>query len=156
MKVASDDRHLFFSTGDRLLISRSLAGTFPNYEAVLPREHTKRLDLDTDQVRAAVKRVSLLASEQSGAVRLLLDKGRLEITSSGGEYGEAAEVLDARNDHEPVRIGFNYHYLLDFFEAVKGAARIRLSLKDEQSAVEFQPVEDQGYQYRYALMPLQL
>lgn len=157
VQIASDETHIFFTVGDRLLISRMVTGTYPSYEAVVPRENNKVLELDSDQVRAAVRRVALLASEQSNAVRLLLEKDRLEIASSGGEYGEATEILDGRNEHESVKIGFNYHYLADFFDVLKRGGRIRLALKDDQSAVEFRPIEEQnGCQYRYVVMPLRL
>ena len=69
ISITSDQRHMFFSVGYRLLISRLLTGTFPNYDSVLPRENNKILELDRDQVRAALRRVSLLASVQSNAVR---------------------------------------------------------------------------------------
>jgi DNA polymerase III subunit beta len=157
VQITSDEKHIFFTIGDRLLISRMLTGMYPNYEAVLPRENNKVLELDTDQVRTAVRRVALLASEHSNAVRVLLEKDRLEIASSGGEYGEATEILDGRNEHEPVKIGFNYRYLLDFFEVLKRGERIRMALKDDQSAVEFRPVDEEpGSQYRYVLMPLRI
>ena len=157
VQIASDEKHIFFASGDRLLISRMVTGTFPNYEGVLPGENNKVVELDTDQIRAAVRRVALLANEQSNAVRVLLDQDRLEIASSGGEYGEAMEVLDARNDHEPVRIGFNYRLLVDFFEVLDKGGRVRMALKDDQSAVEFRPIEEEnGCQYRYVVMPLRL
>ncbi len=39
VKFAGDENHLFFQFGDRLLISRKLTGTFPDYERVLPKDH---------------------------------------------------------------------------------------------------------------------
>jgi len=42
----SDDSHLFFRAGERLLISRMLTGQFPNYEAVLPRENNKHVVIE--------------------------------------------------------------------------------------------------------------
>lgn len=45
--IASNNSHLFFSIGGRLLISRMLTGQFPNYETVLPRENTKAVQLDS-------------------------------------------------------------------------------------------------------------
>jgi DNA polymerase III sliding clamp (beta) subunit (PCNA family) len=53
-------------------------------------------------------------------------------------------------------IGFNYHYLLDFFVAVAKAGAVRMELKDEQSAVQFCPVDQATYAYRYILMPLRV
>src|SRR5690349_2808388 len=70
------------------------AACFPNYEAVLPRENDKVAEFDGELVTAAIRRVALLADERSQALRLQLEQGRLEISSSGGDYGEANEVVD--------------------------------------------------------------
>ena len=152
--VSRDDSHLFFSVGGRLLISRQLSGQFPNYEAVLPSENDKVVELDTELVSAAIRRVALLTDERSHALRLQLEQGRLEISSSDGEYGEANEVVDIAYGGAALRVGFNYQYLLDFLGAVGKSGIVRMELKDEQSAVQFWPVDQETYDYRYILMPL--
>lgn len=156
VEFAKDDSHLFFTVGDRLLISRMLTGNFPNYEAVLPRENNKVVELDKDLIAAAIRRVALLADERSHAVRFQLDKDKLEIFSSSGEYGEANEVLDAQYQSDPLQIGFNYQYLLDFLNVVGNGGKVRLELKDEQSAGQFRPGDDSAYQYRYVVMPMRI
>jgi DNA polymerase-3 subunit beta len=153
VETASSDSHHFFTIMDRLLISRSLTGQFPSYETVLPRENNKVVELDRERISAALRRVAVLADERSHAVRFMLDKDRLKITSSGGDHGEASEVLDARNG-EALKIGFDYRYLLDFFDAVGKAGAVRLELKDGQSAAELRPTDEDGYQYRYVVMPM--
>ena len=154
--IAKDDSHLFFSVGARLLVSRQLTGQFPNYEAVLPRENDKVVEFDGELVTAAIRRVALLADERSQALRLQLEQGRLEISSSGGDYGEANEVLDITFAGPALRIGFNYQYLLDFFGAAGKNGMVRMELKDEQTAVQFCPVDQESYQYRYIVMPLRI
>jgi len=122
---------------------------------VLPRENDKIVELDCELVTAAIRRVALLADERSYALRLRLEQGRLEL-SSGGEYGDAHEVLDVGRGGTTVSIGFNYRYLLDFFSAVAKAGEVRMELKDEQSAVQFCPVDQGTYGYKYLLMPLRV
>ena len=85
---------LFFQVGSRILISRMLTGQFPNYEAVLPRDNTKIVEMDKDKTAAAIRRVALLADERSHAIRMQVEKDRIEVFSSSGEYGEAHEVLE--------------------------------------------------------------
>jgi len=155
VRIAGDDRHLFFAVGRRLLISRVLTGEFPNYEAVLPKENTKVVELDAELARAAVRRVALLADERSGAISVELGQNRVEFGCSGGQHGEARESLDARNG-EALKIGFNYHYLLDFFGAAGKAGTVRLELKDGQSAAELRLSEDDSYGFRYVVMPLRV
>jgi len=156
VSVSKDEGHLFFSVGQRILICRMLTGQFPNYEAVLPRENNRVLQLEKETISAAVRRVALLADERSRAVRMHLEKGQLEISSSSGEYGEAREVLDTSYQDEPMQIGFNYQYLLDFLSVVEEAGKVSLELKDEQSAGQLRPVDGGPYRYRYVVMPMRI
>jgi DNA polymerase III subunit beta len=156
VELAKDDSHLFFQIGSRVLISRMLTGQFPNYEAVLPRDNTRIVELDKEQTAAAIRRVALLADERSHAIRMQVEKDKVEIFSSSGEYGEAHEVLDAAYDKESMQIGFNYQYLLDFLSVVGEGHKIRLELKDEQSAGQFRPAEQGPYRYRYIVMPMRI
>lgn len=156
VQISKDENHLFFSVGDRVLIARMLRGEFPNYDAVLPRENKRVVELDRNLITAAVRRVALLADERSRAIRIQLDKDRLEVFSSSGEYGEAHEVLAADYQDEPFQIGFNYQYLLDFLNVLGDTAKVRLELKDEQSAGQLRPGEEASYQYRYVVMPMRI
>jgi DNA polymerase-3 subunit beta len=156
ISISRDEGHLFFSLGQRLLICRMLTGQFPNYEAVLPRENNRVLQLEKETIASAVRRVALLADERSRAVRMNLEKGQLEISSSSGEYGEAREVLDTSYQDEPMQIGFNYQYLLDFFGVMEEGGKVRLEFKDEQSAGQLRPAEQGAYRYRYVVMPMRI
>ena len=156
VQFAKDESHLFFSVNERVLISRMLTGQFPNYEAVLPRENTRIVELEKDLITAAIKRVALLADERSRAMRLQVDKDRLEVFCSSGEYGEAHEVLDAQYQGEALQIGFNYQYLVDFLNVVGEGGKIRLELKDEQSAGQLRPSNEEAYRYRYVVMPMRI
>ena len=156
VELSKDESHLFFQVGSRILISRMLTGQFPNYEAVLPRENNRVVELDKELTLSAIRRVALLADERSHAVRMQFEKDKVEISSSSGEYGEAHEVLDAAYDKENMQIGFNYQYLLDFMNVVGDGGKIRLELKDEQSAGQLRPGEEGAYRYRYVVMPMRI
>ncbi len=153
---AKDESHLFFSAGGRVLISRMLTGQFPNYEAVLPRENQRVVQVEKAPLSAAVRRVALLADERSRAIRMQFDKDRIEIFSSSGEFGEAHEVLDAQYQSEAMQIGFNYQYLLVFLNVAGEVGKILLELKDEQSAGQLRGAEEEVYRYRYVVMPMRV
>src|SRR5580698_3989652 len=50
--ISKDESHLFFQVGSRTLIARMLTGQFPNYEAVLPRDNTKIVEMEKTQLAA--------------------------------------------------------------------------------------------------------
>jgi DNA polymerase III subunit beta len=154
VEISKDESHLYFALGPRILASRLLTGQFPNYESVLPKENGKVVQLNSEELEGVVRRVSLLADDRLRGVRFVLDKDRLEVTASSPEYGEAKECIEAQYGHEPVNIGFNAQYLLDFLRAAAGATSIRMQVKDAESAAEFRPCGDDGSQNQYILMPL--
>src|SRR5258705_10870842 len=155
IEFALDDSHLFFRAGDRLLISRMLTGQFPNYEAVLPRENNKHVVLERGELNDAVRRVAQLADQRSHAVKLSVAREGIEISASSPEYGEAKETLEKDYQGEPLSIGFNAQYILDFLGAA-AEGPISLELKDEQSAGQMRPLAEEAYRYRYVIMPMRI
>ncbi len=149
------ENHLFFEIGGRLLISRMIDGQFPAFERVIPKGNDKRIDFDRDRLTSAVKRVALLSNERSRAVKFLIDKGKVEITSSSPEFGEAKEVLMVEYAGTPVTICFNAQYVLDFLAVVETDA-VGLEFKDEMSQAVMKPIGADGYDYTYVIMPMRV
>jgi DNA polymerase-3 subunit beta len=155
VEFGQDESHLFFRFGQRLLTSRKLTGQFPNYEAVLPRESTKSLVLERGELQDALRRVSQLADLRTHAIRFVLAKEGVEISASSPEYGEAKEALDKEYNGEPITIGFNAQYLLDFLAAAPDGP-ITFEMKDDQSASQLRPMADESSRYRYIVMPMRI
>ncbi len=154
-EFAQDDSHLFFRLGHRLLIARKLTGQFPNYEAVLPRENNKAVVIERNELQEALRRVSQLADQRSRTVKFALTKEGIEISASSPDYGEAKEALEKEYKGEPLTIGFNAQYLLDFLAAA-AEGPVSLELKDEQSAGQLRPLADEQFRYRYVIMPMRI
>lgn len=155
VEFGQDESHLFFQFGRRLLTCRKLTGQFPNYEAVLPRDANKTIVLERDELQDALRRVSQLADQRSHAVKFTLAKEGVEISASSPEYGEAKEVIEKEFKGDPIAIGFNAEYLLDFLAAAADGP-ISFELKDEQSAGQLRPLGDESSRYRYVVMPMRI
>lgn len=149
------ENHLFFEVAGRLLISRMIDGQFPAFERVIPKSNDKRVEFDRDRLTSAVKRVALLSNERSRAVKFQIDKGKVEITSSSPEFGEAKEVLIVDYAGTPVTICFNAQYVLDFLAVVETDS-VALEFKDEMSQAVMKPIGAEGYEYTYVIMPMRV
>ncbi|HEX3322571.1 MAG TPA: DNA polymerase III subunit beta [Terriglobales bacterium] len=152
---AKDESTLFFRIGQRLLTSRQLTGQFPNYEAVLPKEITKSVTVQGDELGSAIARVAQFADERSRAVRLKLEKGELKLSASSTEAGESEDSIEISYNGDPLTIGFNAQYLVEFIKA-SGAGEIKLEFKDPQSAGQMRPADSEDYKYRYIVMPMRI
>ncbi len=153
---ASDENHLFFRCGKRLLIMRKLSGQFPDYERVLPRETGISIEIGREEFTAAVRRVSQFADDRSRAVRLELEEGQLKLMASGSDAGESEESLSTAYGGNRVKVGFNSTYMLDFMGAVSDAANVEVQFKDDESAGQFRIPGEDSYNYRYVVMPMRV
>ncbi|MBI1357089.1 MAG: DNA polymerase III subunit beta [Acidobacteria bacterium] len=152
---ATDENHLFFQCGSRLLVTRKLSGQFPDYERVLPKEKGTAVPLHRDELMAAVRRVSQFADDRSRAVRFELAEGELKLAASGSDAGESEESIPAETGAKRMKVGFNAQYVLDFL-GVAETDSVELQFKDEESAGQMQLIGQGDYEYRYVVMPMRI
>lgn len=114
ISFGEDNNHLYFEMEGRLLISRKLSGQFPNYEMVMPKDNDKMAVFDLDEMRSAVRRVSLMADERNRSIKLTARTGEIELTAQSSEEGEGNEIVQADYTGDEVQLGFNSQYLIEF------------------------------------------
>jgi DNA polymerase III subunit beta len=155
VEFSQGENHLFFKAGGRLLISRKIDANFPAYERVIPKTNDKKIEFDRDRLAAAVRRVRLLSNERSKAVKFVLGKDQVEITSNTPEVGEAHEVLAVEYGGGTLQICFNADYVDNFLSVVETEG-VQLEFKDEMSQAVVKPIGAEGYDYTYVIMPMRI
>lgn len=150
-----DDNSLFFRVGNRVLISRIIESKFPNYQAVIPKNNPNLLLVEREELVSAIKRVSVLSADRSKGIKLEMKPSELRLFSSNPEMGEARDKLQVDYQGEELEIGFNSQYLLDFLTTLS-SERVRLEIKDENSAVLMKPEPEEKGVYLYVLMPMKI
>jgi DNA polymerase-3 subunit beta len=157
LDFADDDQTLFFRVGHRVLTSRKLTGQFPNYEAVLPRDNTKFVIVRSEDLMGCIQRVAQFADERSGAIKIRLEQNELKLSSSSNDSGESEDTIETPYNYDPLVVGFNSQYLIDFLKAIGTAGEVRLEFKDAQSAGQMRPEDgNEDVRYRYILMPMRI
>ncbi|MGC2512096.1 MAG: DNA polymerase III subunit beta, partial [Acidobacteriaceae bacterium] len=154
---SDDEQTLYFQVGNRVLTSRKLTGQFPNYEAVLPRDNNRFVIVRTVDLLASIQRVAQFADERSGAVKVRLEQNEMKISSSSTEAGESEDTIETPYNMDPLVIGFNSTYMVDFLKAVGDVSEVRLEFKDAQTAGQVRPEDAKDdFRYRYIIMPMRI
>jgi DNA polymerase-3 subunit beta len=157
LEFADDEQTLFFKAGGRVLTSRKLTGQFPNYEAVLPRDNNKFVIVRSEDLMGCIQRVAQFADERSGAIKIRLEQNELKLSSSSTDAGESEDTIETPYNYDPLVVGFNSQYLIDFLKAIGNAGEVRLEFKDAQSAGQMRPEDaNEDVRYRYILMPMRI
>ena len=140
--------------GNVSFFMRLVDGEFPDYRQVIPKSTRVQVRVARDELLAALRRTSLLASERSRGVKLTVERGKLEISASNPDQGEASEELEAAYAGEALSIGFNARYLMDVLNAHAQGDSIELGLTDEVGPGILKGLQDDSY--TYVVMPMRL
>ncbi len=103
-------------SADGSLTSRKLTGQFPNYEAVLPRDNNKFVIVRSEDLMGSIQRVAQFADERSGAIKIRLEQNELKLSSSSTDAGESEDTIETPYNYDPLVVGFNSQYLIDFLK----------------------------------------
>ena len=151
VEVFVDDSQVSFQTGALTLTSRLIEGEFPNYRQLLPERYESRLTVSRQQLIDAVRRVGLLARENS-PVRLEFNALGVKLSSSSPDVGQAVEAVEARYEGEDVTAAFNPGYLADGLSAATGES-VRLEVRD---GLKPGVVRGESDEFTYLVMPVRL
>jgi DNA polymerase-3 subunit beta len=158
VRFGVSDNQLFFEAGERRLMARMIDVNFPNYMEVISRDNDRRVMVDRERLLSTIRRISLVANERTRAVRFDFAPGKLTVSSTNPELGDARETVPIDYAGNPFFVGLNAAYVTDFLAAVD-TPQVSLELKDENSQCIGRPAtntEDLAYDYLYVVMPMRL
>ncbi len=158
VKFGVSENQLFFDAGDRRLMARMIDVNFPNYMEVISRDNDRHVMVDRERLLSTIRRISLVANERTRAVRFDFAPGKLTVSSTNPELGDARETVPIDYAGNPFHVGLNAAYVTDFLSAVDTPS-VSLDLKDENSQCIGRPAntaDDLPYDYLYVVMPMRL
>ena len=112
------ENQVIFHTSSATLTSNLVEGQFPPYEDVIPKDTDKKMTAGTADFLSAIRRASLLTTEESKGVRMHFSKKGLVLTSRSPEAGEATVNFPCKYEGSDVEIGFNPTFLTDALRVV--------------------------------------
>jgi DNA polymerase-3 subunit beta len=158
VSFGTSENHLFFEAGERRLLARMIDVNFPNYMEVISRDNDRHVMVDRERLLSTIKRISLVANERTRAIRFDFAPGKLTVSSTNPELGDARETVPIDYAGNPFFVGLNAAYVADFLSAIDTPS-VSLDLKDENSQCIGRPStasEDLPYEYLYVVMPMRL
>lgn len=157
VSVLIESNRVMFSYGNYTIFTHIIEGRFPDYTKAIPANNTNKLVIDKTILKNAIKRVSLLASEDTFKVKLDVSSEKFLISSVKREEGEANELIDDyKFEGEALTIAFNYRYLIAIINVID-TKEVEICMgKGNEPALFFNTEKDEKFEARYLLMPLRL
>jgi DNA polymerase-3 subunit beta len=154
LEIARSDNHLGFRSADRLVFTRLIEGPYPNYEQVIPKDNDKEAVAGRSALEGAIRRMAVVASDQTHRVRLTFEDGALRFRVQTPDLGEAEDELPLDYHGETLEIGFNATYLLEILRFMPDED-VRMTFRAPERAATFSPASGDP-EYLCLVMPLRL
>ena len=138
LEIARGDNHLGFRSPFTSVFTRLIEGPYPNYDQVIPRDNDRYAIADKTALMGALKRMSVIASDQTHRIRLSFNAGMLKFSVQTPDLGEAQDELPVRYTGDPLDIGFNATYLLEILKFIP-TEEVRLTFKAPERAATLEP-----------------
>ncbi len=156
LEIGRGENHIGFRSPFTAVFTRLIEGPYPNYEQVIPKDNDRIAIADKASLVSALKRMSVVASDQTHRIRLSFNSGMLKFSVQTPDLGEAQDELPVRYTGDQLDIGFNAAYLLEILRFIP-TDEVKLTLKAPERAVTLEP---EGWSnpasYLCLVMPLRL
>lgn len=156
LEIARGDNHLGFRSPFTAVYTRLIEGPYPPYDQVIPKDNDRVAIADKIALTSALKRMSVIASDQTHRIRLSFNSGLLRFSVQTPDLGEATDELAIRYTGDQLDIGFNASYLLEILRYIP-TEEVKLTFKAPERAATIEP---EGWNdpatYLCLVMPLRL
>lgn len=146
-------REIHFSCDESSFSVRTLEETFPDFNKVIPNGSAIRVDLDKRELAQALRRIGTMTSAKQHVILWDMEPGKLTLTSSDPQHGEARDVVEAEYMGDKVLAGFNYRYLLDVLGVISGDV-VTFGINDQFSPGLLTSADDPGSMF--VVMPMRV
>ena len=148
------ENQVTFKAGDAKVVSRLIEGAFPNYQQIIPSSSAITIKTDLAELLASVKMLALFAKDSANNnIHFAVKDGKLTISSSASQAGNAKSVIKAEITGDGLEIAFNARYVLDIL-AVLPQGSLTLEFTDGSSAGMIKNEKESDFVY--IIMPLKL
>ena len=142
------------------IISKLINATFPEYNALIPKDNDIILKINSKILSDAIERVITVTSDKFRGIKININKDKLEILAYGEGRGDANEVIDKSADEgyeysgsDEISIGFNSRYVLDIISNFSNST-FEMLMKDRSSSILFR--SDKLKNATFVVMPVKI
>ena len=144
-----------FSTPTITLLTKLIEGPYPNHENVVPKEFSRTMKCNREQLISVLRRVSTMANSKTRLVVLNFQERTLHLTARNPDLGgDTEESFPIDFQGEPVEVGVNSSYLIEELRLTH-TEEVRLKFNNPLGAIVVEPIMDKP-NYFFIVMPLRI
>jgi len=147
------EKHIRMQMPGLVFTSKLIDGKYPDYESVIPVGVDNVIRANRELLLETIRRTAILSNEKYRAIRLEVKDSTLRLTAHNTEQEEAVEEMEVDYQGQELKVVFNYAYLLEAMNALKGE-QVEICLRDAMTSCLIRDPETD--EQLHVVMPLKL
>ncbi len=145
LSFTADEKFLYVKTENDQLVIRLIEGTFPDYQAIIPKERNRSILFNRKDVLSTLKRISIVIQDPTfKGIKVSVSPNMMKMESLDKKIGQAEEKVEIGYSGEPFEMAFNARYLIEVLQ-VMNSETVELSFNDEDSPIVVEGEDDKGF-----------
>jgi DNA polymerase-3 subunit beta len=157
VEIVPAPERVFFLMPGVTVVSQLIEANYPDYAAIIPREHATRTVVGRASFLATAKAAHLFVRDAGNFVQLWIEPGepgRLTMKAISAELGDYTGEMEARVEGEPLeRMALSAQYLVQALGAIE-AEQVALETTTADKAAVLRPVGEE--RALHVIMPMHL
>lgn len=154
IRISVGNKHISFTIGETVVITRRLEGDFLNHRKSVPENFRYTVKIERQEMMSVIDRVSLVLSDKnSSPVRMMFEDGTIHCICAT-PIGKAEDTCSCEGSGEGLEIGFNDRYLLDALKACEDD-ELLICLNTSSSPCIIRAA-DGSSNYTYMILPVRI
>lgn len=117
--ITFDQYKIQFDIENISIVARLVDERYPDYENVIPKEHTSRLTINRPALVSSLRRAAIYANKVTHQVKFTIMENELAISAEDFDFSnEAQEQLICEYTGDSIEVGFNAKFLLEMLVSI--------------------------------------
>jgi DNA polymerase-3 subunit beta len=151
LDINEKEKQILLALDDTVIASRLVEGEYPPFEKIIPTSSSISVSLGKDEFRDAIKTASVFAREAANVITLHIGEDSLKISAESSRAGSQESVIPAKVDGPELSIPYNYRFIEEFLNVVKGESVV-MKFNNTTSPGVFLDASDENF--LHLIMPV--
>ncbi len=143
--IAISEKKVVFSLNGTLVTTRLVNGEYPNTRHIVPHGFSYFLEANSQELIAAMERVSLLSVDRENVVKITMTEDSVEISTKSSQVGSATEKISTfQYTGDRLEVSFNSSYVMQAIKAAK-CEDVTIAFLGEMKPFVIKNVKDESH-----------
>ena len=154
VEFSIQNKEIIFKIDEFVVKTKLIEGNYPDYKKVFPESLPNKLNVNKQDLKSALQRMSILSNDQFKGVKLTLNKTDMILSTNNPSLEEGEDSIPCSYNGESFDIGFNLSYLLEVIDVIS-SDNIEIQLNNSDSGCLISS-EDKSSHNKYIIMPMRV